>query len=352
MRGPASAPILLLSLLAALLGQGCGDASKPAAESGQHYPVSVVSVERGPVRELLETFGTVELDPERTQTLTAPRSGRVAALHAVEGQAVTKGEVLLELEPVPEDNLDAERARIDLEFARRDLERVQRMAKLKLATNQEVQAAEKQVEASRAVLGSMGLEGENRAPVPSPMEGVVAALSVGEGALVQPGQDLVQVAPEGSVAVRVGFEVEEMSRLSEGLPVLILPVFQGPEDREVEARLSRLHRVADPATQLVEGLVHVDAPPAWAVAGTRARVRVVLRSASDVVRVPRDVIVTRGDARGVFVVRQDRARFQPIETGVDGGEWVEVRSGLAEGSQVVRAGRSGLTDGTPVRRVP
>lgn len=341
-----------LASLLALLALGCGDTPAPDAASQARFPVSVVTVARGPVRELLETFGTVELDPEHTRTLTAPRSGRVAALHAVAGQAVTKGAVLLELESVPAGNLDGERAEMDVEFARRDLERVQRMAKLKLATNQEVQAAEKQLESSRLVLHSLGLGGKATVPLSSPMEGVVASLQVAEGALVQPGQELVQVAPEGSVAVRVGFEVEEMPRLSEGLPVLLLPVFEGPDDREVQAELSRLHRVADPSTQLVEGLVHVDAPPAWAVAGTRARVRVILRSVNDALRVTGDVIVSRGDQRGVFVVEQDTARFQPIQVGVDGGDWVEVRSGLVAGSQVVRDGRSSLSDGTPVRRVP
>ena len=38
---------------------------------------------------------------------------------------------------------------------------------------------------------------------------------------------------------------------------------------------------------------------------------------------------------GVFVVRQDRAEFVPIETGVSGQRFVEVFVGLNEGDMVI-----------------
>lgn len=346
--------VAALATLGLGFGWACGDATKPsdAQTGGPSFAVTAAPVGRGPVQELLETFGTVELDPEHTQTLTAGRAGELDAVYVVPGQIVKRGDALLELGPVPSDSLEAERAKIDLEFAQRDLERLRRMAELKLATNQEVQAAEKQLEASRVGLASLGLDGKGATSLQAPNDGVVAAILVAEGALVQSGQELLRLAPVGSVAVRVGFEVEEISRLSEGLPVLLEPVFQGIHDDVVPARLSRLHRIADPATQLVEGLIHVAAAPPWAVAGTRVRVRVVLQSASEALRVPRDALVSGDEATSVFVVEQGTAHLRRIEVGATGDGWVEVRSGLSAGQLVVVAGRSSLTDGVSVRVAP
>lgn len=333
---------------------GCSDpnTSTPLPAPAAHYPITTVTVGPGTVEEILETFGTVELDPEHTTTLTAVRAGKIGSLKVVAGQIVKRAETLLVLAPVPAASLEVERAEIELDFANKDLERVRRMAKLKLATNQETQTAEKQVEASRAVLAALGLGGATPLRVVAPEDGVVAEILVAEGALVQAGQELARIAPVNSIAVRVGFEVEEIPRLSEGLMVQIKPVFNGPDDQPVSARLARLHRVADPATQLVEGLVRIDSPPAWAVAGTRARVRVVLQRATDVVRVPRSVLVSRsGVQASVFIVSQNEARLRSVEIGIDGGEWLEIRSGLQSGQQVVEAGRASLSDGAAVRVV-
>jgi multidrug efflux pump subunit AcrA (membrane-fusion protein) len=42
-----------------------------------------------------------------------------------------------------------------------------------------------------------------------------------------------------------------------------------------------------------------------------------------------------GNVRGVFVQRETRYAFVPIEAGREGGGWVEVQKGLTAGEQVV-----------------
>jgi RND family efflux transporter MFP subunit len=339
-------------LVSMLLLSGCGDSTPvaPGHSDESRFPISTVPVERADVQETLETFGTLELDPERIHTVTAIRSGEVTSLDVVGGRVVEKGHPLLVLAAMPRGSPEVERAEIEVDFAKRDLDRVQRMVGLKLATNQELEAAQKALEASRAVLAALGRDGSSRLTVVAPSDGVVAELLVAEGGLVQPGQTLLRIAPIDSIAVRVGFEVEEISRLSEGLEVQIEPIFPGADGKPVSARLSRLHRVADPATQLIEGLVRIASPPAWAVAGTRARLQVILAHAKNVLRVPSDVLVSRsGDHASVFVIEQDHARLRPVEIGVEGGGFAEIRSGLEEGQRVALAGRSSLTDGVAVR---
>ena len=342
------------ALVACMALAGCGGPGDRGNADGAatRAPVSVAAVSMGPVEERLETFGTFEFDPETTRTLTSERSGEVVEVSVVPGQRVQAGLPLLVLGPVPEGSLEVQRAEIEYDFAREALERVERLAGLRLATNQEVEAARKQLEAARAGLDGLGRNGRERLVVRAPADGVVAELRVGRGSLVQAGQELARIAPAQSMAVRIGFEVEEMPRLAEGLPVLLEPVFAVRDASAIRASLARLHRVADPATQLVEGLIRLEDPPEWAVAGARARARVILQRADDAVRVPRAALVTRGDATGVFVIEDGHVRFQPISLGIQGAEDVQALSGVAVGQLLALQGRTLLSDGMAVREVP
>ncbi len=345
---------LVALMLMAGSAAGCSERGDDSGRSGSSPSVLVTAdvLEKGRVEERLETFGTLEFDLERTQTLTALRSGEVTELSVVPGQWVQLGAPLVVVGPVPEGSLEVQRAEIELEVARKALERATRLAEVRLTTNQDVQAAQAQFDAAHAVLGALGQDGGSPVVVRASADGIVAGLLVNQGSLVHTGQELARIAPAGSMAVRIGFEVEDMPRLAEGLPVLLEPVFAGVGKSVYRAQLSRLHRVADPATQLVEGLIRLENPPEWAVAGARARAQVVLRSANDVVRVPREALVPRGSATGVFVIEGGRARFQPLELGVEGADYVEAREGVTAGQRLAIHGRTLLSDGVSVREVP
>jgi HlyD family secretion protein len=53
----------------------------------------------------------------------------------------------------------------------------------------------------------------------------------------------------------------------------------------------------------------------------------------------------------VYVVRDGRARLQPIATGLINDEQVEVRTGVSQGEQLVLAPETNLVDGTKVKPI-
>jgi len=65
--------------------------------------------------------------------------------------------------------------------------------------------------------------------------------------------------------------------------------------------------------------------------------------------VPVGAVTISDGASYVFVTQAETVQRRAIETGVDGGEWLEVRRGLAAGEEVVVAGIDGLSDGARVR---
>ncbi len=339
----AAASLILLA--------GCGEPSGPPPEAGSPTAtVATAVVDRGVVQETVETYGQVEFDPHRTRAVSFVTSGQVLQLLVEPGQTVREGDVLLRLGPVPGGTLEVQQARIDLEFAKRDLERVRRLRAQHLATNDAVQQAEKKVADARAALVSLGEDAPDGADsIRAPFSGVVVEVLVTSGAVVQTGQNAFLLAPRRGVVVRAGFETEDAAHLAAGQAVRIDPVFPAPGDVAANARLATLHRVIDPATQLLEALIRPAAPPSWMVSGVKVRVRVVIRSASDAVRVPRDAVLSRSGARGAYVVDGGAARWRPLRIGIEGGERLQVLSGLEGGERVVTTGRTSLSDGMAVR---
>jgi RND family efflux transporter MFP subunit len=331
---------------------GCGGraSSETAEEPQQTAAIQTAQVSRGAVEETIETLGTVEFDPGRLHTLTLTAGGKVLEVRVVAGQMVRRGDVLLTLGPLPVDSVEVQRAKLDAEYAAKGLARTRRLLEEKLATNQEVANAEKELETARVVLRSLGEGGTGAATeLKAPAEGIVAQVLVNRGQIVPAGREAAQLAPRDALAVAVGFESEDVPRLAEGQRVVIAPVSASATQAPVRAKLSRLHRTVDPSTQLVQGLIQLPDPPAWIASGMKVDVRAVVRQAPDAVRVPRLALVERDGRPGVFVIEQGHARFRALTLGIEGDDCVEVREGLAAGEVVATTGRSSLADGMAVR---
>jgi len=159
----------------------------------------------------------------------------------------------------------------------------------------------------------------------------------------------VVLAAGNDMIVRAGFEVEDLKELQPGLTTWLAPVYRGPDGARVEARLSTMHRVVDPATQLVEGVINVANAPAWMAAGLAVRVDVVVHAHDKAVRVPRGALLDRGGSPGVFVIDKGVAHWKKITLGIRGPDLIEVTRGLSPGQHVATVGRSSLSDGMAVR---
>ena len=351
---------LFLAAIAAVLAVSCGGRSPATASStatsapaGPVATVVTALAETGPVEETLESFGTVEFDPHETRTIPFVKSGQVAQVLVTPGQPVAEGDPLLKPGPLPSSSVEVEQARIDLQYAEQNLGRIRRLRQTHLATNEAEQQAERSVATARAALEGLGVDGSGGPRIiTAPFSGVVVRVLVTSGRTVHPGEDAMLVAPADGLAVRAGFEPEDAVRLRAGMEVRIAPVFGTQGDSPARAILSGLHRVVDPRTQLVQALIRPAGIPKWMVAGTRVRVRVVLRSARDAVRIPRGSMVKRRGEKGVFVVERGTAHWRPVAVGIQNRRWIEVRSGLEPGAEVVTTGRTSLADGMNVTTAP
>jgi membrane fusion protein, multidrug efflux system len=338
-----------LGALALAAAFGCGAPDVEPAEPSAPVEFSAVSV--GPIEETTTAFGTIEFDPDRTQVLPFTRAGKVVRVAVVAGQPVAKGDLLVEVGAMPAESPDARRARIDVDFAEREVARLRRLVAEQLATNADLEAAEKNLEASRATVEGLGggARGGHTTALRAGEDSVVVEVMATAGSLVQAGQSALSLAARGAVVARMGFEPDDMPRLREGIRVRLEPLFGDGSAQPVEGYVSRLNQGVNPATQLVELLLRVDAPPGWMVTGTKVRGAAVTRRSERAVLVSNDALLERAGKAGAFVVEDGRARWRPVELGIVNELNAEARAGLQPGERVVTAGRTSLEEGMRVR---
>ena len=348
---------MLVILFACTLSLGCHHADGGAAPPRTDPPsaaIGTAKIDKGVVEQLLDTYGKVEFAADRQRSVPFVQPGLVMAVTVVEGQMVKKSDELLLVGRVPRGSPEVQQAAIAAEFSGRELVRVKRLVNERLATNKDLQNAEQHLAADRAALQALGggRGGAEGTPILASMDGIVAKVLVHRGDLVQAGQTAIMLAARDSMSVRAGFEVEDLPKLSEGLAVRIESAYQGENDKAANATLSTLHRVVDPKTQLVEGVIHVRDLPPWMAPGLSVRVVVVLAVHQDVIRVPRGALVQRNGATGAFVIEKEHAWWRVPKLGLGDADVVEVLADLHDGDIVATTGRTSLSDGMTVRIAP
>src|SRR2546421_9714659 len=193
-----------LILIAALvyLGQrfGLGKEEKAAGPVPQ---VQVAKIERKTITEKVIVYGSVVAQPGKTHSVSIAFETRVRHILVAPGQFVTENDPLIEIELSPGAQVQFQQARNAAEAARKELKQTQARFNLKLATNQELSAAEKtarDAEAQLTALQRAGAGGDNR--IHSDISGVIAKVDAQDGQIVPAGGPLVEIVAENEIEVK------------------------------------------------------------------------------------------------------------------------------------------------------
>ncbi len=144
---------------------------------------------------------------------------------------------------------------------------------------------------------------------------------------------MFDVVDTGRVWVFANLPIEQASKFKEGDSGTITP--KGGE--AVVAPLTYLAPIVDETTRTIRVRFEVANPTGQLK--PREYVEVALGwSGSPVVTVPVSAITTIEKTRGLFLESEGGYTFLPIETGREGGGWIEIRRGVKEGDRVVSDG--------------
>lgn len=342
----------VFALLVAL--GGCKEEER-AAEAPR--PVRTVIAKAGAIGE--EVAQTGDVQPHIETDLGFRINGRVATRNVEVGALVARGQLLATLNPEDVRNevqgveADLRSAEAAEALARSNLDR-QRILLSKeivaLARVEEVEANWRSADARRKAVKANLESVRNKldyTELRAPTEGIVSAIGVNAGQVVNAGQMAVKLASTS--------EKDAVFNVSERL------INAAPEDARIEVSL-----VSNPAVKVV-GPIRDVSPTADAT--TRSyRVRIALPDApasmsfgaivtgrliisgAPLMAVPASAMTSEDGHPAVFVVDADKRELvrKPVQVARYGAAQVLIATGLREGDPVVTAGVSKLRQGQKV----
>jgi multidrug efflux pump subunit AcrA (membrane-fusion protein) len=387
-------------LLTALAAAGCGKTSTDnvAAAKVREAAATLSSVEKTTEQNVYEAVGTVR--PVVDSTIQSKTTAHVTAVHVREGEPVSRGQLLIELDD-REAKARLQQAQSALEearAARHELESaVQAAAHAKAAAeanNELAQAtydrykrltdqgalsrqsfdeanARRRSSTSNAgqaasmLSSAQARQGEADARIrqseaaladafasasftrlTAPFDGIVTSKTVDVGDLAAPGSPLLRI--ENNRLYRLEAQVEEsaLHDIRQGDPVGVALNAAGLDD--LKGTVSELVPTADPSSRTF--VVKVDLPGNDSIrSGMFGRVRFP-RGQQEILTVPSTSLIQRGQLTSVYAVESDNiAHLRLVTTGKRYGERTEVLSGLEEGERVVDKPGPEITDGVRIR---
>jgi multidrug efflux pump subunit AcrA (membrane-fusion protein) len=368
------------------------------AAADQPVPVRVQSPHHVQQPVSVEVSGTVEAN---ITALTAFQvGGRVAHVYVEEGQRVTKGQILADLDARDYENAfnaatgeadaanaENEKARAglrqqELEQARIDFERTQdEYQRLKylydhqslpandfhkieaayLASQQRYDMAKSgtRVEDKHAASAQFSAATAQReeakkrladCQLRSPISGFIGMRQLEVGDTVAPGVPVFSVVDLNPVKVRVGIPETQVGKVHDGARAEVsIPSLDG---QQFEGRVEAIAAASDPVSRTYVSKIAVPNPTLALRAGMVSEARLIGDTQVNAITVPGSAIVR--DERGVtqvFVLApgQNRVYGRRIEVGSMIGNEVEVRSGLNGNEQIVVDGQQNVREGSIVK---
>jgi RND family efflux transporter MFP subunit len=325
---------------------GCGREEAPEAPQDPRPMVAARALQDFAARA--GGAAAADVVARNDSTLTSEVAARVARIGADTGARVEAGRVLVELDAadyrlaLTQAQAQAAAARARAEQARARLVRARRLNIDKYVSDDELAALEAETEGAQAEArvrdaGRSVAERElSKTRIRAPFDGVVLERMAQVGAAVAPGAPLLRIVDMASPEVEARLQPEQATELERAGEALL-----EAGGREWALRLLRVAGAVDATSRTrVVRLAFTGEAPAPGSSGT-------LRwTSTGGWRIPSDMLVRRGEAYGVFVVDDGRARFVPLP-GAQPGRGAETT--LPGSARVVIEGHQALQDGQQVR---
>ncbi|MDB5854354.1 MAG: efflux transporter periplasmic adaptor subunit [Herminiimonas sp.] len=329
-------------------------------------PVPVVQDVR-PVRAMVLTPANVdvvaefpgEIRPRYESRLGFRIGGKIVARKVDVGSTVRRGQVLMQLDPVDQQLLQAQgkanlaAAESNLALAKSDLARYQNLKQKNFVSPAVLETKEAAFKAAAANEEQARAAWRNQsnqagyATLVSDADGVVTAIDAEAGQVVTAGTPVIRVARTDEKEIVISIPEDRVNSLRQP-PALRVRLWANP-GQVMTGKLRELSPVADPATRTYTARISLpDAPPTVQL-GMSGSVDFVGSSGRPMLRVPLSALLQEKGATAVWVVENGAVRLVPVQLESASGNDIVVGAGLKGGETVVTAGVHLLKPGQKVK---
>jgi RND family efflux transporter MFP subunit len=347
-----------------------GGGGFPGGPGGGGFPRVPMTVELGAAkRGDLAAHLTVVGNLIGLQTVdVAPRvAGRLIAINVEMGDAVRRGQTLAKVEDrelaeqvrQAEASMEVSKATIrareaDLQVTELNFERSKNLFSRQLLAKQALDDAESrylsavaQVDLAKAQQSQNDARLQelrfnlNNTIIASPVDGFIGKRNVDPGAMVNNNTAIFSVVDISRLKMVVNVVEKDLRMVGAG-DVGIVEVDAYPGEK-FNGRIARVAPVLDPSTRTATIEIEIPNPGYRLKPGMYARITLTVEERKNVLVAPKNAVIDFENKRGVWVPSDEtRAKFVPVELGIEGTDTIEIVSGLKEGDRFVTSGASAV----------
>jgi membrane fusion protein, multidrug efflux system len=281
-------------------------------------------------------------EAEHNISVSAKSPGVITAVYANEGQKVSKGQVLAQI-----DNAvilrNIESLKTQLELAHTVYERQKNLWDQKIGTEVQFLQAKNAKEGLERQIASLQEQNEMMR-IKAPISGIVDEVIAKIGEAVQPGQPAIRVVNTSDLKITANVSEAYVTEIKKGNKVLVnIPELK----RDLESKITFVGRTIDPLSRTFAVEIDLPSDPNLRPNMTGI-IKVVFHTEPTAITVPINVVQDINEEKIVFVAEANgkstvaRRKVVKVEGVYNGMAQV---SGLEPGAKVITFGYQGLNDG-------
>lgn len=318
----------------------------PGGAGGRAAAVTPATVTIRTFADRIEVLGAAK--GRQSVTLTSNTTELVTRVRFTDGQYVSRGAILADLQASEED-ASIITARAAANQADRQYARWKTLADKGIvspAAMEEYQAAAEQARAQ--LLAAQSRRGDR--VIRAPFSGVVGISDIAPGALINPGAAVATL--DDISVIRVDFDIPDrfLPLIRQGQGIVARP--DALPGRSFPGRIAVLDTRINEATRTIKARAEFANPTGELKPGMLVRVGVD-QSRRQAPSVPEAAILFSGDTASVYVIAKQGERMvaedRQVTVGTTSDGFVEIKSGLRPGERVVADGVSRIQPGQAVR---
>lgn len=314
-------------------------------------PVTVRPVGLGTIESVVTATGT--LRPVQEAVIVTEARGFLSlgvlaeGRKPTEGLSVKQGQVIARL-----DNEELivgarlESRKLAVKNMRKMLNEKEVLVQRGLVTQNEVETARKDLADAQSDYDD-ALVQIKKTTVTAPISGVLSEFTdATEKTLIDEGTQICRIVDYTQVLVDLQIPNSQIRHIALEQPVRVID-YSYPDEVFV-GKISMVDPVVNATTRTFRAVAVVDNPQRLLRPGMFVKAEIVVESHVDVVLVPRELVLMRGNREVVFVEESARAQMREIETGLEDEKFVEVLKGVGEGERLITSNYETLRSRTRV----
>jgi RND family efflux transporter MFP subunit len=345
---PTSIALFVIGLLAIACGKKEDDTSgKSVSSSGPStaFHVHTAPVGTSDLSDIIHVTGVIHSDTEAKPSFKT--GGVIARTFVKEGDRVSEGQLLARLN-MTEIDAQAAQARVALDKAMRDQQRVQNLFNDSIATLEQLQNITTAVDLAKK---SLQIAEFNVAysEVRSPIDGKVVRQMLHEGEIAGPGIPVYYIIGVKSSDWKLvaGLTDKNWGRIAVGNKARItLDAYPGTD---MKGEVKRLSDVANPLSGTFDVEISLPSNDKRIAAGLLGHVEIMPAAGKAYPVIPIEALVSSNGRSGVvYIPNNGRAEKRIVQIQAFTGETVAIQAGLDGVSTVITAGSGFLEDGDEI----